>query len=105
MIAENNTRKPQKMQACITPGSAFWKSLRCPNTWTSSRRARAPASAVGGAGRGDTRRALRARRAAPGAGRRPLARAPPPHEADDRDHEDRGERDVAQELARRRTSS
>ena len=41
-IVGNSTRNPQKMKACITPGSAFWKSFRWPSTCTSSRRARVP---------------------------------------------------------------
>ena len=41
-IVGSSTRKPQKMKACISPGTAFWKSLRCPRTWVSSRRTRTP---------------------------------------------------------------
>ena len=35
-IVGNRTRKPQKIRACISPGGAFWKSLRWPSTWSSS---------------------------------------------------------------------
>ena len=55
---------PQKMTACISPGTAFWKSLRWPSTCTSSRVARArvsPSRPVGRARRTSSARG-RARR-------------------------------------------
>lgn len=50
-IVVRRTRKPQKMNACIRPGSRRWRSFRCPRTTTASRRTRRGTSANRGAGR------------------------------------------------------
>ena len=39
-IVGNSARKPQKMNACISPGTSFWNSLRWPSTTTASCRSR-----------------------------------------------------------------
>ena len=39
-IVGKRTRKPQKIAACIAPGSSRWNSLRCPSTITASLRTR-----------------------------------------------------------------
>ena len=43
-IVGNSTRKPQKMNACISPGTRRWNSLRWPSTTTASWRRRAGTS-------------------------------------------------------------
>ena len=45
-IVGSSTRKPQKMNACISPGPKRWSSLRCPSTIVASLRARRPTSPV-----------------------------------------------------------
>jgi hypothetical protein len=44
-IVGSSTTKPQKIKACIRPGTNFWKSFRWASTWISSRRTRAAGSA------------------------------------------------------------
>ncbi len=79
------------MKACIRPGRAFWKSLRCPRTWVSSRVVLARVGVL----------ALRRARAAHELGSRPRTT----REEHDRRHEDGRQSCDAYEPVRRRISA
>ena len=70
----SRTRKPQKMNACISPGTSRCSSLRWPSTSIASLRTRAPA------GRRGARPAARRGRAGRGSSARRANRPPPTHE-------------------------
>jgi hypothetical protein len=75
-IVGKRTRNPQKISACITPGTSRWSSFRCPSTMVASFRTRARRSELRDTGFPiETRRVRNSARRAKSAAATPIAAA------------------------------